>query len=123
MALKRIMVVEDSVDMKEIYQDIFSGEGGYQVEYFSLAEEGLARLRAGERYDLIIVDIIMEPMPGDSFFVRLRKELNLETVPVLVATVLDEKILGRLHEIGQFGYLQKPITKELLLAKIAQLVK
>ena len=122
MELKWIMVVEDSADMREIYKDIFAGEVGYQVEYFSQAERGLERLRAGQAYDLIILDIIMEPLPGDSFFVRVRKELNMETVPVLVVTVLDEKILGRLHELGQFSYLQKPITKQSLLGKVAGLV-
>lgn len=121
-AIKRIMIVEDDESTQEIYRDIFDKERGYFVNIVDTAESALKALRA-DAYDLVLLDIIMEPMAGDSFLIYLRKDPRTANIPVIVVSVLGEEILKALRKIDRVKILQKPITKEVLFKKITQALK
>lgn len=121
-AIKRIMIVEDDESTQEIYRDIFDKERGYFVNIVDTAESALKALRA-DAYDLVLLDIIMEPMAGDSFLIYLRKDPRTANIPVIVVSVLGEEILKTLRKIDRVKILQKPITKEVLFKKITQALK
>lgn len=119
--MRRILIVEDDVDMQQIYRAMFNGDKDYAVEVTGDAAAGLKRLRQ-EKFDLIILDIIMEPMSGDSFFVHMRNDAKLKHFPVLVISILKQDTLHFLETLGNFHYLQKPITREDLLRKIDEIL-
>lgn len=121
-AIKRIMIVEDDESTQEIYRDIFDKERRYFVNIVDTAESALKALRA-DAYDLVLLDIIMEPMAGDSFLIYLRKDPRTANIPVIVVSVLGEEILKTLRKIDRVKILQKPITKEVLFKKITQALK
>lgn len=121
MAKKRILIVEDDEGMREIYQDIFTSQQDYEIDQVTNAEHGLIKAER-EDYALIILDIIMEPMTGDSFFVRLRDNPKTAELPVLVISVLSPETLARLKEIDHCSIMQKPVKKAELLNKIGQMI-
>lgn len=121
-AIKRIMIVEDDESTQEIYRDIFDKERRYFVNIVDTAESALKALRA-DAYDLVLLDIIMEPMAGDSFLIYLRKDPRTANIPVIVVSVLGEEILKTLRKIDRVKILQKPITKEVLLKEMTQALK
>ena len=120
--MKRILIVEDDVDMQEIYKSMFAREDQYSIEISGDAELALKKLKQ-EKFDMAILDIIMEPMSGDSFFVHVRNEVKTKSVPILVISVLKKDTLNFLETLGNFHYLQKPITKSALLDKIRSILK
>jgi len=121
--MKRVLIVEDDTDMQEIYRNMFKDQADkYKVEILGDAVEAFRRLKK-EIFDLVILDIIMEPMPGDSFFACARDDAEVREVPILVVTVLNPDDLAHFKKINHVDFLQKPITKEELFAKIASFLK
>lgn len=119
--MKKILIVEDDKDMQQIYAAMFSNDGMYSIEIMGEAAGALKRLKT-EKFDLVILDIIMEPMSGDSFFVHARNDVKMKHVPILAVSILRQDTLHFLETLGNFYYLQKPITKESLFKKIGEIV-
>lgn len=120
--MKRILIIEDDKDMQKIYRGFFvTEEKKYDINMISDASDALKVLKEGE-YDLIILDIIMEPLTGDNFFVYAKNDIKTMNTPILIVSVLSEDILANLKHIGKFEYLQKPISKNQLLKKIEDMI-
>jgi len=120
--MKKILIVEDDKDMQEIYRNMFNGDGKYEVMLCGDSTWALAEVKK-ERFDLIVLDIIMEPMSGDSFFVHARNDAKVKSTPILVISILKKDTLQFLETLGNFHYLQKPITKAELYKKIDEILK
>lgn len=119
---KKILIIEDDTEMHSMYKIFFSGqEDKYVVNIEPLARQALEKTRQG-KYDLIILDIIMEPMPGDEFFIHLRDNVKTRNIPVLAVSVLNPTMLEDLKELGHIDFMQKPVTKDELFAKIEKLL-
>lgn len=118
----KILIVEDDKDMQEIYRGMFAKAEQCSIEILGDAQAALKRLKE-EKFDLVILDIIMEPMSGDSFFVHVRNEVKIKNIPILVISILKKDTLNFLETLGNFHYLQKPITKASLLEKIDLILK
>jgi PAS domain S-box-containing protein len=67
----RILVVDDEPTIGLAFQRILGGE--YLVTTVTRAEEALDRLVAGERYDLIICDVMMPEMTGMDLYQALAR--------------------------------------------------
>jgi DNA-binding response OmpR family regulator len=113
------MIVEDDPGMHEIYKDIFSDKKDeYTIELLSDARVAYKRIRQS-KFDMVILDIIMEPMDGNAFYALLRsKEAGPNITPVLVVSVVSPSDLDQMRKINNVDFLQKPITSEQLFAKI-----
>jgi len=119
---KKILIVEDNKDMHEIYRSYFNDyRNEYNVDMEDKADEALSTLQR-KKYDLIILDMIMEPLAGDSFFVYVKADERTREIPILVVTVLNPETLQRLNKIGDLEFLQKPITEEQLMKKIGNMI-
>lgn len=119
---KNILIVEDDEEMLKIYGMMFADKPGYTVETEARAEVALRKVKQSH-YDLIILDIIMMPMTGDTFYVYLRNSLKTMYMPVLVVTVLDAKVMDHFKTLQDVDFLQKPITEKKLFEKIESMVK
>lgn len=112
MAVKKILIVEDDEGMREIYSDMFEAEKGkYEIKQVTNAKEALVLVQK-DGFDLVILDIIMEPLPGDSFFVRLRDNPKTSEIPVVIISVLSPDTLNKLKDIDHCSIIQKPVRKE-----------
>jgi len=112
-----ILIVDDNEDMLQIYDTMFRDEERYAVDMMTDAMQALRRL--GEKdYDLIILDIIMEPLTGESFFVYLRSDERTMRIPVIAVTVLEPDMLDTFKKVDNSEILQKPIRKEDLMSSI-----
>lgn len=119
--MKKILIVEDDKDMQQIYEAMFNHDKEYAIEIMGDAAAALKHLRS-EKVDLVILDIIMEPMSGDSFFVHARNDVRMKHIPILAISILKQDTLHFLETLGNFYYLQKPITKEKLFHKIEEIL-
>lgn len=120
--LKNILIVEDDEEMMRIYGMMFTDKADYSVEMEARAEVALRKVKQ-KHYDLVILDIIMMPMTGDTFYVYLRNSLKTMYIPVLVVTVLDSRVMDHFKILQDVDFLQKPITEEKLFDKIETMLK
>ncbi|OHB70547.1 response regulator [Candidatus Kuenenia sp.] len=114
--MKDLLIVEDDPEMQEFYRDMLKGEQ-FSVTYASDGEEGLKEMK-GKKYDLVILDILMENITGDRLFALLRKDKHYKEVPVIMASSLDKQTYQCFQALGKVSFLEKPFTKEMLITEI-----
>jgi CheY-like chemotaxis protein len=110
-----LLVVEDDADYREILCEMLE-EAGYQVESAMHGVAALARLHAGTKPALILLDLMMPVMDGWSFMAELKQNTELATIPVIVTTGGGDRVLHSAPVSA--AYLNKPINRERLLAMI-----
>lgn len=116
--MKELLIVEDDLEMQEFYKDMLQGEQ-FTVTLASNAEEGLKKIKE-KQYDMVILDILMEGITGDRLFALLRRDSRYKEVPVIMASVLDEKTYRCFQALGNVSFLEKPFNKEKLLDEITK---
>jgi len=86
---KKILVVDDEKDMAHVLVQRLT-RYGYDV---SSVNSGLEALKAAkqERFDLIILDILMPVMDGTEVARRLRDDPDTADIPLMFLTVLQTK--------------------------------
>ena len=116
---KRILVVEDQEDNRQILRDLLSSAGFEMIE----AENGQEALDAvaRKRPDLILMDIQLPVMDGYEATRRIKADAALKAIPVIVVTSYalsgDET---KARAAGCDDYVTKPYSPRALLAKIRQ---
>ena len=119
-ALARVLVVDDEADLRALLQRYLSDQG-----CFVRAVDGgpaLDKLLARERFDVLVLDVMMPGEDGLSICRRLRAQG--ETIPIVMLTARGDpldRIIGL--EMGADDYLPKPFTPRELLARIQALVR
>lgn len=116
--MNELLIVEDDPEMQEFYKDMLKGEQ-FVVTLASNAEDGLKRIKE-KKYDLIILDILMNGMTGDRLFALLRKDSRYRNVPVIMASALEEKTYRCFQALGNVSFLEKPFNKERFLSEIVK---
>ena len=81
---KRILVVEDQEDNRQILRDLL-GNAGYELIEAENGEEALAAV-ARQRPDLILMDIQLPVMDGYEATRRIRTNPGLKSVPIIAVT-------------------------------------
>ena len=107
MEKKRILVVDDEADLREILQFNLENEG-YMVDTAESAEQALKILT--KEHELILLDVMMTGISGFKMAERLRKELH-NTTPIIFLTAKDtENDMLTGFSIGGDDYIAKPFS-------------
>lgn len=120
-SLRRVLVVEDSPTMVQLYRIVLGGRGGTQLLFAPDGVEGLDRVAQEPDLDLVIVDINMPRLDGFEFLRRARRDLGLTAPAIVVSTEGAETDRAAALDAGADGYLRKPWTPDQLLEAISQL--
>lgn len=116
---KRILVIEDQEDNRKIVRDLLTASG-YELVEATTGEEGLDRAES-ERPDLILMDIQLPGIDGYEVTRRIKANPGLRHIPIIVVTSYalsgDDK---KAFAAGCDGYVTKPFSPRLLLAKIRE---
>ncbi len=118
--LARILIADDEAELRVLLQR-YLGDQGYAVRTVDSAQP-LDRLLARERFDVLVLDVMMPGEDGLSVCRRLRAQG--ETIPILMLTARGDpvdRIVGL--EMGADDYLPKPFNPRELLARIQALVR
>lgn len=111
----RLLLIEDESDLAANVVDFFES-CGHSVDYAGDGESGLARALA-ERFDVIVLDLMLPRLDGLEVCRRLRAE-SVNHVPVLMITARDtlaEKLEGFAQ--GADDYVTKPFSLDELHAR------
>ncbi len=126
MAARKILIVDDEKNQRDILQMILSGEMDetgaphYEVKTASSGQDALRSFKH-ENFDLVMTDLKMAGMDG----LQLLNELTQldSATPVILMTAhgsidtVKEALRG-----GAFDYLEKPLDRSKLLAVVAKAV-
>lgn len=114
---KRVLIVDDSsLNIKVARKSLSSFN--FILEEATNGQECLNLINSGKRYDLILMDIMMPIMSGETALMELKKNPNF-TTPVIALTA--DAISGareRYMAIGFSDYISKPFTKEQIKLKL-----
>lgn len=116
----RILFVEDSADQATAVVSRLR-RSGYAVDWAKDGEEADQFFQQGV-YDLVLLDLMLPKVDGETLLGRLRARNS--TVPVLVMTArggLDEKV--RVLDIGADDYVVKPFDLSEIEARIRALLR
>jgi CheY-like chemotaxis protein len=122
--MRNILIVEDDRNMCEIYKDIFMETGGkYEIVFAFNVEEAVERM-GSKKVDLVVLDMMMEPISGAYLYLKLRQDKNLKTkkIPVIIVTVINETKLGRFKKGENTFIFEKPIEKSAFLRKVEEMI-
>ena len=118
----RILIVEDSFQIREAVVDFFEqkGEGAFTIEAAANGEDGM-RAVTDNTYDLVILDIML---PGPSGFMICKRLRERSNCPIVFLTALgtEDNILKG-YELGADEYMVKPFSLKVLYAKCLALLK
>ncbi|MGC2080068.1 MAG: response regulator [Xanthobacteraceae bacterium] len=112
---KRILVVEDQADTRQIIRDMLASTD-YEITEAENGEQALAAI-AKQRPDLILMDIQLPIVDG--YTATLKSDPALRSIPIIAVTsyALREEE-NKARAAGCDDYVPKPFSPRQLLAKI-----
>ncbi len=116
---KRILVVEDQEDNRQIIRDML-GATNYEIIEVENGEQALAAI-VKQRPDLILMDIQLPIMDGYEATRRIKADPALKSIPIIAVT--SYALSGEEQKARAAGcddYVPKPYSPRHLLAKIRQ---
>jgi DNA-binding response OmpR family regulator len=121
-SLARILIVEDDFDIRQVLC-MYLKYSGFDVREAADGQEAIGMI-PDYRPDLIVLDIMMQPVDGWEVLHWLRARRMNPPLPVLVLTALyqpDEQLQG--FEEGAIEYLTKPTQPNIIMERIHTILK
>jgi two-component system, cell cycle response regulator DivK len=116
---KRILMVEDTEDNRQILRDLFAATD-YELIEATDGAAGLAMARS-HKPDLILMDIQLPVLDGYETTRRIKADPALRDIPVIAVTSYalsgDET---KARAAGCDAYITKPFSPRVLLAKVRE---
>ena len=114
-----LLVVEDS---RSARMKIISSLEALDVTIYE-ADDGIPALNIlqdeEQHIDLVLTDLNMKKMDGDELCSKIRNELRLKDIPVIVlSSSIDKETTVNLFKMGATDYLYKPFIPEELIARL-----
>jgi DNA-binding response OmpR family regulator len=116
----KILLVEDCQSVAEVIFDYFEASG-ISLDYAATGTLGLS-LAQSQKFDCIVLDIMLPGLDGISLCQQLRAEGNNTPIIMLTARDTDSDMLSGFRE-GADDYIVKPFNLELLEARIHSLIR
>ncbi len=116
-----VVVVEDNDELRMYLKKILGDH--YNVFTANNGLEGLDLINE-ESPDIIISDIVMPEIDGSELCKRIKENFETSHIPVILLTAraFDNQIIEGIN-LGADAYITKPFNKEILIAKINNLIK
>jgi PAS domain S-box-containing protein len=113
----RILVVDDEPGVRSFIRLVLEG-GGYEVTEAADGKQAVREARAGG-VDLVITDLVMPEQEGIETIQALRRD-NAGIGIIAISGAFGAEILEVARRVGAVSVLRKPVSPEVLLAKVAE---
>jgi len=130
MKKKKILVVEDELDMRT-YLSTLLETNDYEPIVTKDGEEGMQRVREKKPH-LVILDILLPKESGVKMYRELKADDNLKQIPVLIVSAISKKTFIHSKKVlDEFkgksvpepeAYIEKPPDSDELLETIGKLL-
>jgi len=122
MSAKRILIIDDEPDIREVAQMSLEMVSGWQVVTAESGDEGIAKARQ-QRPDAILLDAMMPEMNGATTFQKLQNDPSTKQIPVIMFTAkvqaADRKTFA---DLGIKNVIAKPFDPVKLGSQISAIL-
>ena len=119
---KKILLVDDNISTEKIISKLIR-DTNIKLDYVSLGKEALDKIRGKEKYDLILLDEVMDPLDGVTVMKKFKDIRNFKTNVILLTRNNEYEYNEEYLKYGFSGYLLKPISKDKLFEIIDKCLK
>ncbi|WP_375338973.1 response regulator [Ancylothrix sp. D3o] len=122
MALKRILVIDDEDDIREVAQLSLEMVAGWEVFTAASGSEGIAKAESHQP-DAILLDVMMPDMDGPATYKQMQLGSATQHIPVILLTAkVQPNDRRRFAELGVKGVIAKPFEPLMLASQVSQLL-
>ena len=117
MAIKRILIVDDSPTERHVLNDLLT-KAGFEVVASDSGEDAIHKSKQAKP-DLILMDVVMPGLNGFQATRAISRDPETKSIPIILCTSKSQetdKIWGLRQ--GARDYIVKPVNRDELLAKI-----
>ncbi len=117
----KLLVVDDEQDLCEILKFNLETEG-YTVDTANSAEEALSM--EVEKYDLLLLDVMMGGMSGFAMAKKIKSEPLTEHIPIIFLTAKDtenDTVTG--FNLGADDYISKPFSIREVIVRVRAVLR
>lgn len=119
MSTKRILLIDDEVDIHKITEVGLMMEAGWELLTASSSDEGL-KLVASEQPDAILLDVMMPDRDGVATLELIQKSPASQNIPVIFMTAKAQAAdRRRFYALGAKGVITKPFDPMTLASQIS----
>ncbi|HLY54243.1 MAG TPA: response regulator [Stellaceae bacterium] len=111
---KTILLVDDEPQIHELIGTMLVREG-YRVVHASSGTEAIAKATEVQPA-AVLLDVMMPHVDGWTVLKTMKHNPNLEDIPVVIVSMLDERRLGM--SLGAAEFLTKPVDRKRLIAAV-----
>ena len=117
--MSRLLIVDDEKNIREVVRE-YAQLNGYETDEAADGIQAVTMCRKN-RYDLIIMDVMMPELDGFSAVREIRKDSK---VPVIMLSARGEEY-DRIHgfELGIDDYVVKPFSPKELMMRVGAVLK
>ena len=122
MASKRILVVDDEMDIRELLNFTLSKEG-YDVISTGNGNDAIPMIEK-HAPDLVILDGMLPGMDGNDICYKLKNNKATMNIPVIMLSARTDEtdqIIGL--RLGADDYIPKPFSPKILIAKVSAMLR
>ena len=122
--MKNIIIVDDSETARMFVQRCLEAIGLFEANFFEAANgsEALDHI-SKEDPDLIVTDLTMPVMDGETLLKKIKSDTAYKDIPVLIITSAGNKAReGELLNQGALAVLAKPFSPKNLYALLQPLI-
>ncbi|WP_141382253.1 hybrid sensor histidine kinase/response regulator, partial [Bradyrhizobium elkanii] len=102
-----VLLVDDSAFFRNMLAPVLKA-AGYKVRTAGGAQEGLAALRSGQSFDVVLTDIEMPEMNGFEFAENIRSDHNFNQLPIIaLSAMVSPAAIERGRQAGFHDYVAK----------------
>jgi len=118
-----ILVVDDDADARLLLRTILRNEG-LRVSEADGGERALEMLETDGSFDLVTLDLNMDGMSGSEVLKRIRKRVSTATLPVIVATGVDDpEVEMELFDAGADDFVVKPVDPPRFMLRVRAVLR
>jgi len=118
--MKRILYVEDNEDVADAVRLILNHQG-FETKTANCGKIGLEM--AKEKYDLILLDIMLPDMSGWDIYEKLKDRLENTKFAFISAIPVSKERMEELKKAGVSDYIMKPFEKADLINRINKILQ
>jgi len=120
--MRQILLIEDNEHSARIVAKVL-GKSGFAVQIAKTGEDGLMRAMAGQP-DLILIDLGLPDIDGQTVISIMRQQDKLDGVPLLAFTAWPQDTAREMAmAYGCDGVISKPVATALLVQQINEHLK
>lgn len=122
----RILVMDDDDLLRSLFRRMLT-RLGYECDLCAEGNDAVrqfdAALRAGRRYDAVILDLTIPGNRGGAYVLPLLKALDPDVVALVTSGYADDDVLAHFEQHGFRGRIPKPVDMAALSAELARVLR